>query len=343
LFFYLVIWTFPFAMLASLEGAAIAFRLADRVAVVEDLSVIRRRAAWTTSDTQWPTPSNGFRLYRPTTTDDVVINDLGLRTALPTPKAPNEWRIAVTGGSVAWGHRLVDLDTIPVRLQQNLLRNARVKTSVYNFGIEGATISAELALLKQFKDVYSIDQVVFLTGGNDVYIEYFADQPPLLESNEFWKAFATFELVRSIERIGSIWIAPSNERLARLDRQLLPRAAQDTGLRRGIIAAAEYCRAGRIECDFVLHPPVFARNPPVGSEVQIAQSLKRAYPRLDVLTSQMYRDAITNGPAGRVHDLSDIFDRSSQQVFTDSFHLNEIGNELVAKRLAAIVAAGLQR
>jgi hypothetical protein len=33
LFFYLVIWTFPFAMLASLEGAAIAFRLADRVAV----------------------------------------------------------------------------------------------------------------------------------------------------------------------------------------------------------------------------------------------------------------------------------------------------------------------
>ena len=66
------------------------------------------------------------------------------------------------------GYWLVDLDTIPVRLQQNLWRNARVKTSVYNFGIEGATISAELALLKQFKDVYSIDQVVFLTGGNDV-------------------------------------------------------------------------------------------------------------------------------------------------------------------------------
>ncbi|MCZ7392809.1 MAG: hypothetical protein O8C56_05695, partial [Candidatus Methanoperedens sp.] len=44
-------------------------------------------------------------------------NALGLRAPPPTPKAAGEWRIAVTGGSAVWGWRVLDADTIPVRLQ----------------------------------------------------------------------------------------------------------------------------------------------------------------------------------------------------------------------------------
>src|SRR5262245_60651053 len=43
-FFYSVMVTFPLAVLASIEGAAIALRLADRIAIVEDRSVIAQPA-----------------------------------------------------------------------------------------------------------------------------------------------------------------------------------------------------------------------------------------------------------------------------------------------------------
>jgi hypothetical protein len=43
-------------------------------------------------------------------------------------------------------------------------RNSYHNISVYNFGIESAEIANELALLRQFRDLYSIDQVIFYTG-----------------------------------------------------------------------------------------------------------------------------------------------------------------------------------
>src|SRR6266851_5780793 len=103
-----------------------------------------------------------FFLYRPWQGNGVTINDLGLRTALPGPKLPGERRIAITGGSVTWGFGLADADTIPSILQTTLRHNGHDEISVYNFGIEGANITKETALLKHFKEIYGIDQVVFL-------------------------------------------------------------------------------------------------------------------------------------------------------------------------------------
>ncbi len=181
IFFYLLAFSLPLVLLAGLEIVAAVVHLADRIALLEDLTVIKRGNNWGSSmGHQVASPEGGFLLYKPWQGNGVTINDLGLRTALPGPKSPGEHRIAVTGGSVVWGFGLADADTIPAMLHASLRHNGHDEISVYNFGIEGATILRELALLKHFKEIYGIDQVVFLTGGNDLFSEYFAmDGQPL--------------------------------------------------------------------------------------------------------------------------------------------------------------------
>ena len=48
-----------------------------------------------------------------------------------------------------YGWRVLDADTIPAQLQ-GLIRVPGKKVTVYNFGIEGATLERELALLRRF-------------------------------------------------------------------------------------------------------------------------------------------------------------------------------------------------
>jgi hypothetical protein len=173
--FYVLAVLFPLALLAGLEAAAVSLDLANRIAPLEDTSLYSRKRALPPhllSDAHTYTTEDGLKLYRPWRGDGIVLNTLGLRATMPTPKMPGEWRIAITGGSAVWGFRVLDADTIPVRLQNSLRRNGHPNVAVYNFGIVGATVKQELALLKRFRETYAIDQAVFYTGGNDVVMSY---------------------------------------------------------------------------------------------------------------------------------------------------------------------------
>jgi hypothetical protein len=102
----LLLWTLPLAVLAGLESAAIAVRLEDRITPMEDNSSLRNWRQWPaylTSEARWDEPAGGVRVYRPWKSDGAEINENGLRGAAPTPKAPDEWRIAVTGASTTYG------------------------------------------------------------------------------------------------------------------------------------------------------------------------------------------------------------------------------------------------
>ncbi len=69
----------------------------------------------------------------------------------------------------------------------------------------------------------------------------------------------------------------------------------------------------------------------------MARSAKRLYPRLDRLISLTYGDALALGPPGRVHDLSAVFDASSEQVYIDTLHLNEKGNMIIVDALRSTI------
>jgi hypothetical protein len=336
LFFHLLVWTFPLVLLAGLEGAAGLLRLSDRIGMMGDTSLLPYRNRWQASESQWVMMPEGFRLHRPWVSDGIVINEHGLRTAPPNPKAAGEWRVAITGGSVVWGWLILDADTIPVRLQEALHQQGHTNVSVYNFGIEGGTIAQELALLQRFRDIYAIDQVLFYTGANDIFYSYLQTLPPR-RIGQFWEALSRFELIQTLERLPAPW-QHSAERLAQLDAQVLPQILRSSSLKIGLMAAIDYCRMAMLHCDVVLQPLLFGRQSLFGSEIAIAQTSKRVYPRLDMVSSSLYRDALVSVPADQIRDFSKIFDQTMQQVFVDMAHVTEAGNYLIAKQLVPIVA-----
>jgi len=340
--FYLIAWIVPFVLLAGAEAFAISIHLADRIAPLEDPSVIARKSPWPghlLSDARSYVDTDGLHLYRPWRGNGITLNKLGLRAALPTPKAPGDWHIAVTGGSAVWGWRVLDADTIPAQLQDILRREGHRNVTVYNFGIEGATLGVELALLKRFRKTYSIDQVLFYTGGNNAIDGYLnvtrkRDGP--------WLGNAvTFELVKVVVRLQAMNSEPSAETLHWLDTEALPALRKDDTLRHDIAAATQYCRSTGLRFDFALQPMLLQRRIETGPEAKMARTLRRIYPRFGKLTERMYRDALASGPAGHMHDLTHIFDHTSQPLFLDLVHINEAANRMAAMRVAPIVAARL--
>lgn len=338
LFFHLMAWTFPLAILAGLESAAIAVDLANRVAPIENNALLANIGRWPAhlmSESRWAPEIDGLKLYRPWRGDGIFINELGLRTASPTPKAPGEWRVAVTGGSSAWGFRLLDADTIAARLQGNLRRNDP-EITIYNFGIEGAMLAQELALVKRFREVYAIDQVIFFTGANNAFADYLG---ALGTPTGFgWIAGENrgFELLKAARRLGSVLRSPSSATSSPI-ADLAARVVSASSLREGIAAAEGYCRAVALRCDFALQLILQMRKMPLGPEVTLARSLESIYPGIGVVTSRLYGDAIESGPRGRVHDVPDVVDRAATPLFFDVVHMTEHGNEVTAEAIAPIV------
>ena len=338
--FYAAALAFPFVLLAGLEAGAVAVRLADVVAPLEDTSTLTNQKPWPKhllSETSYYTTPEGLVLYHPWRNGDISFNALGLRTAMPSPKQPGEWRVAVSGGSAAWGWRVIDADTIAVVLQGLLRRGGHGNVTVYNFGIGGATLKRELALLQHFRALYEIDQVLFYTGANDVFSAYMGATNS--RYGPWVGTTVSFELMKTLVRLQAVATAPAPATLQWLDDAVLPAAIKENTLRAGIAATDAYCREAKLVCDFALQPMMFDRPVHPGAEARMAATLARIYPRMNVLARQMYRDAVASGPPGRVFDLSDTFQQAAQPLFLDTVHLNEAGNRIVAERIAPIVTA----
>src|SRR5262249_26087544 len=144
---------------------------------------------------------DGLQLYRPWRAHGIIINELGLRTALPTPRRSGEWRIAITGGSFAIRLRMRDAHTVPVQVQKKFYQRGLSNVTVYNFGIDSAVVADELTLLKRFRKTYDIDQVIFLTGANDVTFNYMSVASPSDGFAGLIVGINTFELLKFVGRL----------------------------------------------------------------------------------------------------------------------------------------------
>ena len=336
-FFHLVVWTFPLLLFDGLETLARTTHLAERILPVADESGLVNRGHLPTyfSDaTRWTPTSPGWRLYKPWNRDGVFVNDLGLRTAAPTAKSPGEWRVAISGGSTVWGWRVLDADTIPF-IMQRLVQHAPRRITVYNFGIEGATLEAELLTLQRFRETYALDQVLFYTGSNDVLKSYSSAKGGRRKFEEF--VSTEFELGKAAKGVSAVIRGVDASDIARFEREIMPPVLQDNPLRRGIVAAERYCHDAELECQFALQPTLVTRHNHPGGEARLARTYELLLPGMGMLTKEMYRDAIAGARDARIYDLTDVFDDQSKQFFTDHVHLTEDGNRVVAEALAPLL------
>src|SRR5262245_6792227 len=78
-FFHLLLWSLPFALLAALETGAIALNLAHRISPTEDLSLLANKNIWSPHlmSVGRRTIVDGVVLYRPWQGDGISINELG--------------------------------------------------------------------------------------------------------------------------------------------------------------------------------------------------------------------------------------------------------------------------
>ena len=196
-------WTFPLVLLAAIEIGAIAVHLADRIAPLEDLSILANKDRWPPNlmSAGRQVEKDGVWLYRRWRGDGISINELGLRTAMPSPKDAGEWQIAVSGGSAAWGWRVLDADTIPVQMQQILRKRGYSNVTVYNFAINSMAIAQELSVLKRFRDTYAIDHVVFYTGANNSTRSYMSEAVRQDRFGELLNGANAFELIKVAGRL----------------------------------------------------------------------------------------------------------------------------------------------
>jgi len=339
--FHLLAWTFPFVLLAAIELGAAELNLADRIAPLDDLSILADKDRWPPHlmSAGRQVEKDGVRLYRPWRGGGITINELGLRTAVPSPKNAGEWRIAVSGGSAAWGWRVLDADTIPVQMQQILRKRGYSNVTVYNFAIDNIAIAQELSVLKRFREAYSIDHVVFYTGANDATDSYMSEAVPQDRFAGLLNGATDFELIKVAGRVNVKLFETPSDLLARLDNEVLPELARHNSLKDGLASANQWCRARTIRCDVVLQPMLLTRNEPRGPEIRVAQTLKQIYPRYRELVELVYRSTLTTGLP--IHDRRDLFDQSVDPYFFDAVHINQAGNKFVAEQMIEIVAGGI--
>jgi len=287
-------------------------------------------------DTRTAPADPGWRLYRPRNADGIFINELGLRTAVPTAKSAGEWRVAISGGSTVWGWRVLDIDTIPENIQR-LLPPTR-KITVYNFGIEGATLEAELLTVKRFREIYALDAVLFYTGSNDVLKAYWEATTGRREFENF--IASGFELAKAARRVNALLEGVNANALARFEGDTLPVILQNNPLRRGVVAAEDYCRSAELDCVFVFQPTLVTRKNHPAGEARLAKTYDILFPGMAMLTRQMYRDAMSVGPGERMYDLIGVFDNRASAFFTDHIHVSEDGNRVVAEALVPTLLKG---
>jgi hypothetical protein len=339
--FHLLAWTFPLVLLAAIELGAAEANLADRIAPLDDLSILADKGRWPkhlmTAGRQ--VEKDGVPLYRPWRSDGISINELGLRTAVPSPKNAGEWRIAVSGGSAAWGWRVLDADTIPVQMQRILRSRGYSNVTVYNFAIDNIAIAQELSVLKRFRDAYSIDHVVYFTGANDATDSYMSEAAPRGRFGGLLNGATAFELIKVAGRVNAKLFGPPPDLLARIDNKVLPELARHNSLKDGLTSANQWCLALTIRCDVVLQPMLLMRNEPRGPEIRVAQTLKQIYPRYREVVESVYRSTLNTGLP--IHDRHGLFDQSVEPYFFDAVHINQAGNKFAAEQMVDIVAGSI--
>lgn len=257
-------YTLSLALLPAAAFEVYVYLYGNPLSVV-DFSPFPDHERWPpelTGNRKYATNPAGLTAYRPFDSDIVTINTLGYRTPAPAPARWDEFRIALTGGSETFGWRVADTDTLARQLERALAAAGATNVRVFNLGIEGIRLGAELRHLSYAHRHYGFDAAIFFSGGNDA-IELAHQgcslQPPL--SARVSSSVGNFAVVH-LAAAAAIdnWLAPPLDWQASADRLF------NANLRKDLEAAATTCGERQLPCVFVIQPSLIDKQPPAPTE-----------------------------------------------------------------------------
>ncbi len=280
-----------------------------------------------------------------------TLNRLGYRGPEPmVPKPEDEYRIFVLGGSTVF---LGD-PPIPALLQEEFKQHGLEQVKVYNFGVISSVSGMELArLVFEIADLEP-DLIVFYNGGNDIMGPFRHDprpgypfnflvyeNNPLVESNV--SSYPALALLAYGSNLARYFLSDYfTEKFANIGRVREEVNWGSDEWREQIAGAyvSHLLKADKIShafgADFMAfaQPILFFKDQPSPEEADLFGNSERRDYVLDV--RQKIRAALVKADpqaAAKIIDLSDIYDDTSEQIFTDTIHTTQSSKPAIAQAM----------
>lgn len=303
------------------------------------------------------------RLYAMVPNQDsgkVTVNGHGFRGRdWSKKKPPGTVRVAVLGGSAAFGYWLEDAHVLAAQLEPRLraLAPPGRAVEVLNFATVGYDSAQELILLATEAIDHSPDAIVLFDGWNDYanarWIPkdrpnrhaFFCQLETAVErghepGKNLLRCSAFF---RAMERRARKWREQKGP--ARAPGDLTDHPDGAPRYREGLERMCRLAKGYGIAVVMVSQPELFQRADPVPPEEQklrasaepgSAEYARAVYPIYVGVAKE-----VATAEGVRYVDCSHPFDGLGEAVFMDEVHLNERGNALIAERLAPVIAETL--
>ena len=301
-----------------------------------------------------------------TTLPTLATNPLGFRDRPITPRQPDEFRILVLGGSVAWGVGASSNEhTVAAALERQLNKDGgKIRYRVMSGAFLAYTARQEMVVLTEFLREFDPDLIVSLTGYNDL-ITVIHEDGGILERPEEKKLgeavetnlrpMGTMQALRKVAGSLGIW------RLVVYFREMQQAANPPTGQyhydaensAKWMPAVVDIHRImARFAADhgrryvIALQPDIEMTGktmPPEEEAVRAVSTRSRGFAE----TWRAYRGdlaaALERLDGVPVVDLKGALDGLKEPVFIDGCHLNDRGYEQLAVALAAALGPSLPR
>ena len=291
------------------------------------------------------------------------INEIGFRDSAIEPRAPNEYRILILGGSAAWGWGAsANRHTVTGALQELLNEESSgVSYRVMNGAYLAWTSLQERITLMEFYERFDPDLVISFTGFNDIISVQYGNTRELLrlefnmveeavENN--LKPMSTLKAIRKVGGTLGIWrlVVYFREQLhsgkagGRIDYELERSKRGTPKILDRYLSMANYTANHGDQFLLVLQPEIYT----TGKQLTAAEADVKKW--LDSRNSEnfdntfiQYRTDLVQGLSTlsstgvNVIDLGPVFDTVGETMFTDDSHFNDSGYREIAMALHRVI------
>lgn len=307
--------------------------------------------------------------------DWITINSLGFRgEEFAVEKPEGTYRVALVGSSTVFGNGLRDDQIIAAYLQEELEERLGQPVEVINGGQTASNSSKNLDIIAHKILEYDPDIIILLTGRNDIYFGLDAGwqpdylPPPMprpVEEIETQPEKIPFRLTRAGKfLVNEVMIARAIDRVvthvAYFIRSKLqkptpaPTITIPTSPRfvmndeaislyeKNMKRIAHLVSSEGVDLIFVVQPTMAATNKPLTDAEQAYVEQFKDEGWYELLVENYPRGIEATFQAGEAtgtptYDLSTIFDDVEEATFLEEPHLNQLGSQIVAERLADII------
>jgi hypothetical protein len=265
------------------------------------------------------------------------INELGFRDSAIEPRAPNEYRILILGGSAAWGWGAsANRHTISGALQEFLNEDSSgVSYRVMNGAYLAWTSLQERITLMEFYEQFDPDLVISFSGFNDIISVQYGNSRELLrlefgmveeavENN--LKPMSTLKAIRKVGGTLGIWRLVvyfreqvSRQKSGRIDYKPKRSARGIPKLLDRYMSMANYTASHGNQFLLVLQPEIYSTGKQLtAAEAQVKQWLDSRNSENFGNTFSQYRSDLVQGlsvpPSSGIDviDLEEMFDTVSE-------------------------------